>query len=271
MSLDGIGAAIIEWVNFKRSGSKRHHTPQCLAPSLSVSNYKSTNKLNFGINWGAKTYFPSILRKRYSTLRRSAVFTMEEPEIMDQMRETLTWLTVPDLPRLTGSTIPTAGRRFFIHSPSTILNFGTVIGEVLTTRLAHDVLGSTVPQAYAYISIIGPPATKEILITRMPGRPVVEIWPELGLVDREKVKKDLVALLVRMRERRSFEYYGRPGSRPYVTSSEFGGHHEHVFCHSRADWDASRIRALSAAAADMGLQDDRVRTCPRAYTDRDRL
>ncbi|GJE92827.1 aminoglycoside phosphotransferase family protein [Phanerochaete sordida] len=70
-----------------------------------------------------------------------------------------------------------------------------------------------------------------------------------------------------MRARR-FDYYGSPARQPYVLFNFFGPV-VHEYCPSRADWDASRIRALRAATrpakcAYDPLPADRVPTLERA-------
>ena len=132
------------------------------------------------------------------------------------------------------------------------------------TQLAYDVLGTVVPRLDAFVSITGPPAEEGILITRQPGVPLAELWPSLSSAQRTAVKISLAALLVRMRAARErFDYYGRPGEKPYITPSEFGPNDLHAFCRTRSDWDESRVRALSSACPDVDLPEDSVRALER--------
>ncbi|CEJ58477.1 hypothetical protein PMG11_07131 [Penicillium brasilianum] len=153
----------------------------------------------------------------------------QEPEQLP--RET--WASLPSLPLFSGPTIPTVGRRFFIHSPSTILKLGTEVGEGDMTALAHSILGPWAPG---------------LVLTLQPGTPLVELWPLLTPPQRQTVKAELCRLLVRMRTHH-FSYYGRTSRQPYLLFSEFGTE-THVYCASRLEWDDSRVRALQASAPD---------------------
>ncbi|KAK2759116.1 hypothetical protein FQN54_003215 [Arachnomyces sp. PD_36] len=170
-----------------------------------------------------------------------------------------TWYGLPDLSPMSGSTIPTLGRRFFLHSPTTILKLGSEDGEGVMTALAHSTLGSCVPRVVSVVTVlnevtdfdgsVSTRAREGLLLTRQPGTPLVEIWPSLISSQRETVKNELCNLLVRMRARR-FTYYGRPSQKPYLFFTEFGKE-THVYCTSRSEWDDSRVRALHASEADI--------------------
>ncbi|OOQ83195.1 Aminoglycoside phosphotransferase [Penicillium brasilianum] len=176
----------------------------------------------------------------------------QEPEQL--LRET--WASLPGLPVFSESTIPNVGRRFFIHSPSTILKLGTEDGEGNMTALAYSILGPCVPRVVCVVTlpIITPDAStpnraqEGLVLTHQPGTPLVELWPSLTPPQRQTVKAELCRLLVRMRTHH-FSYYGRPSRQPYLLFSEFGTE-THVYCASRLEWDDSRVRALQASAPD---------------------
>ncbi|PGH05707.1 hypothetical protein AJ79_06723 [Helicocarpus griseus UAMH5409] len=176
----------------------------------------------------------------------------QEPEELPQE----TWTTFPSLPLWSGSTIPNVGRRFYIHSPSTILKLGTTEGEGVMTALVRSILGPCVPRVVRVVTLrIQPsdPSTpirpyQGLILTRQPGTPLVELWPSLSPQQREGIKAELFRLLVQMRAR-PFAYYGRPGQKPYLLFSEFGTE-THAYCTSRVEWDNSRVFALHATAAD---------------------
>ncbi|TAQ87789.1 hypothetical protein B7494_g3868 [Chlorociboria aeruginascens] len=182
----------------------------------------------------------------------------------DQPPKVITWPTLPELPQLTGVTIPSVGRRFFIYSPSTILKLGTEKEEAVMTLLAHHKLGTIVPRLIAVVEVAGPPVQQGLLLARQSGTPLVELWPTLSPADRTTVKTSLAELLVRMRApSEGLDYYGRPKRRPYVTPSEFGPPDKHAFCHNRSEWNTSRVRALYSVARDIGINDDRVHELER--------
>jgi hypothetical protein len=170
------------------------------------------------------------------------------------------WPSLPDLSPVTWSTLfEGIGRRFFAYPPDMILKLGTDEGEAAMTDLAYHLLGSVVPRVDAVVSVAGPSADEGILITRQPGQPLVELWPNLDSGQRASIKKNLAALITRMREPRDvLDYYGRPGRQPYITPSEFGPNNIHSFCRTRGEWHASRSCALRSAAPDIDLDEDRV-------------
>lgn len=189
----------------------------------------------------------------------------------DNVNSTLRHLTLPpstihELTPLSGPTI-LPFRRLLIYDPGTILKLRTDEGEGSMTDLAHDLLGSIVPRVDALVSISDSPGNHGILITRQRGVPLVELWPSLSLVQREKVRRSLVELLHRMRrDVDRFDYYGRPGRQPYFTMSqpEFGSDDDrHDFCQNRTEWDDSRLRALRLAAPEVELSEDRARDLER--------
>ncbi|KAL4913559.1 hypothetical protein BDW62DRAFT_192226 [Aspergillus aurantiobrunneus] len=161
------------------------------------------------------------------------------------------WTSLPSLPRLSGPTVPTVGRQFFTHSPSTLLKLGTDDGEANMTALAHSILGPCVPRVICLVTIKHPSSNRTqqgLILPRQPGTPVVELWPSLTPPQRQTIKAELCRLLVRMRTRH-FSYYGRPTRQPYVLFSEFGTE-THDYCASRSEWDDSRVRALQGSAPD---------------------
>lgn len=176
----------------------------------------------------------------------------QEPEQLP--RET--WAFLPSLPLFSGPTVPTLVRRFFIHSPSTILKLGTDGGEGNMTALAHSILGPCVPRVVRLVTL--PTITSDastpnraqqgLILTHLPGTPLVELWPSLTPPQRQTVKAELCRLLVRMRAHH-FSYYGRPTRQPYLLFSEFGVE-KHPCCASRSEWDDSRVHALQASAPD---------------------
>ncbi|OAA52568.1 Aminoglycoside phosphotransferase [Beauveria brongniartii RCEF 3172] len=178
--------------------------------------------------------------------------SQEEPQQLHREH----WASLPQLPRFSGPTVPTIGRRFFKHSPTTILKLGTDDGEGIMTALAYSILGPCVPRV---ISIVTYPIaasgdstlnrTKQgLVLTHLPGTPLVHLWPSLTPPQREAVKAELCRLLVRMRSRR-FSYYGRPMQQPYLLVSEYGTE-EFVCCASRSEWDDSRVHAMQKNASD---------------------
>ncbi|CAD0115412.1 unnamed protein product [Aureobasidium uvarum] len=171
----------------------------------------------------------------------------------------ITWPTLPELPRLTGTTIPCFGRRFYIYGPSTILKLGTDDGEAVMTALANKILAKVVPNVSGLVRIANPPHEQGVLLKRQPGTPLVELWSTLDLTDQAKVMKSLVDLLVRMREsREELNYYGRPTGQLYVTPSEFGPHNAHSFCYTYQEWNASRAHALRNFAGESGIDEGRI-------------
>ncbi|KAI1798366.1 hypothetical protein LXA43DRAFT_1070347 [Ganoderma leucocontextum] len=154
-----------------------------------------------------------------------------------------TWSTLPNLSPLSGSTIPTVqcARRFFIHSPSTILKWGTDHREGIMTALARSILGSCVPRVVSVVTI---------------PRGATDLWPSLRPSQRETIKSNLCHLLVPMRAQR-FTYYGRPARQPYLLFSEISAE-EHAWSASRAAWDDSRVRALHASPTSSALGAKRV-------------
>ncbi len=121
-----------------------------------------------------------------------------------------TWSALPKLPLMTGSTILNIGcRRFFAHSPTTVLKIGVEVGGDIMTAVAHSILGACVPRVIRVVTVLTSPVLKGIISTRQPGIPLVEIWQLLSELQREAVKSELCGLLLRMRARR-FDYYGRP-------------------------------------------------------------
>lgn len=182
----------------------------------------------------------------------------DESDESSQEREQLpreTWLTLPSLPLFSGPTVPTVGRRFFTHSPSTMLKLDTDDGEGIMTALAHSILGPRVPRVVRLVTL--PRITSDastpnraqqgLVLTHQPGTPLVELWPSLTPPQRQTVKAELCRLLVRMRAHH-FSHYGRPTRQPYLLFSEFGTE-AHACCASRSEWDDSRVRALHAYAS----------------------
>ncbi|EEP80510.1 predicted protein [Uncinocarpus reesii 1704] len=158
-----------------------------------------------------------------------------------------TWDPFPELPLLTGSTVPNVGRKLFIHSPSTILKLpGIEGGEGTMTALAHSILGDLVPRVVCLVDVPDPePGRQGILFTRRPGTPLSELWPSLTIPQRKSIKEELCRLILQYRRHR-FTYYGRPKQQPYLFSTIFGPRPE-IYCTSRSEWDESRIRAMKAA------------------------
>jgi hypothetical protein len=72
----------------------------------------------------------------------------KEPQELPQEQ----WDFLPNLPLLSGPTIPTVGRRFFKHSPTSILKLGSDDGEGIMTALAHSILGSCVPRVISIVT-----------------------------------------------------------------------------------------------------------------------
>ncbi|CAK3807705.1 Hypothetical predicted protein [Lecanosticta acicola] len=132
------------------------------------------------------------------------------------------------------------------------------------TKFAHGLLGSVVPHLKAFVSITGPPEREEIIIARQHGVPLVELWPTLSSAQRATVKNNLVSLIISMRTSdECLRYYGRPGGQPYITQPEFGPNDKHDVCHTRSDWNASRVRALRSSASDAEIDEDRIRVLER--------
>lgn len=166
------------------------------------------------------------------------------------------WAALPKFPLFSEPTVPTTGRRFFKHSPTTILKLETDDGEGFMTALAYSILGPCVPRV---VSIVTVPITTSavsvdnrtkqgLVLTHQPGTPLVQLWPSLTPPQREAVKAELCRLLVLMRSRR-FSYYGRPTQQPYVLFSELGTE-KFARCASRLEWDDSRVHALQKYAPD---------------------
>lgn len=167
------------------------------------------------------------------------------------------WASLPELPEFSGPTVPTlGGRRFYRHSPTTILKLGTDDGEGIMTALAYSILGPCVPRVVSIVTIPIPNSgismskrTRQgVVVTQLPGTPLVQLWPSLTPAQREAIKAELCRLLVRMRARR-FSYYGRPTQQPYLLFSEFGTE-TFASCGSRLEWDDSRVHALQENAPD---------------------
>lgn len=166
------------------------------------------------------------------------------------------WDSLPKLPVFSGPTIPAVGRRFFKHSPTTILKLGTDEGEGIMTMLAYSILGHCVPRAVSLVTVLTttsdastPNRTSQgLILTHLPGTPLVQLWPSLTPPKREAVKAELCRLFVRMRSRR-FSYYGRPTQQTYVLFSELDTE-EFASCASRLEWDGSRVQALQQHAPD---------------------
>ncbi|KAM3516593.1 hypothetical protein NHJ13051_009762 [Beauveria bassiana] len=166
------------------------------------------------------------------------------------------WAFLPKLPLFSGPTVPTTGRRFFKHSPTTILKLETDDGEGIMTALAYSILGPCVPHV---VSVVTVPTTTSgvsalnrtkqgLVLTHQPGTPLAQLWPSLTPPQREAVKAELCRLLVRMRSRR-FSYYGRPTQQPYLLFSELGTE-KFACCASRLEWDDSRVHALQKYTPD---------------------
>lgn len=176
----------------------------------------------------------------------------QQPQTLPQEH----WDSLPELPLLSGPTIPTFGRRFFKHSPATILKFPSAGGEGTMTALAYSILGSCVPRVISIVTIpiksadvTVPNRTKPgLIITHQPGTPLVILWPSLTSPQREAIKSELCHLLVLMRSHK-FSYYGRPTKQPYVFFSELGTD-IYTSCSSRLEWDDSRVHALQKYALD---------------------
>ncbi|KAI0708706.1 hypothetical protein C8Q72DRAFT_871846 [Fomitopsis betulina] len=165
----------------------------------------------------------------------------------------LTWTNLPDLPRLSGPTIFDFGRRFYLHSPTTILKLGVDDGEDAMTAFAHSILRECAPRVDSVVTLSPKPSPGKprsrgatgLILSFQPGTPIVELWPSLWPSQRATVKAALCDVLLRMRAR-PFGYYGRPLRRPYVLyhdSRPVG----YTCCASRVEWDASRLRALRAS------------------------
>ncbi|EIW63443.1 uncharacterized protein TRAVEDRAFT_86823, partial [Trametes versicolor FP-101664 SS1] len=173
----------------------------------------------------------------------------------------VTWTALPDLPRLTGPTILPIGRRFFLESPTSILKLGVYDGEDVMTAFAHSALGECVPRVISVVALslettdaTQPPCVqKGLILTLKPGKPLEEIWPSLSSPQRETVKSQLCDLLLRLRARQ-YDYYDRPGRKPYVLYF-MTGPRTYTCCTSRAEWDESRLCALRAPE---GVPVDRV-------------
>ncbi|TWU78495.1 hypothetical protein ED733_008971 [Metarhizium rileyi] len=166
------------------------------------------------------------------------------------------WDFLPQLPLFSEPTVLITGRRFFKHSPTTILKLETDDSEGIMTALAYSILGPCVPRV---ISIVTFPITTSgvsalnrtkqgLVLTHQPGTPLAQLWPSLTPPQREAVKAELCRILVRMRSRR-FSYYGRPTQQPYVLFSELSTE-KFACCVSRLEWDDSRVHALQKYAPD---------------------
>ncbi|OJJ30562.1 hypothetical protein ASPWEDRAFT_46170 [Aspergillus wentii DTO 134E9] len=167
----------------------------------------------------------------------------QEPEQLP--RES--WAALSSLPPFSGPTVPNLGRRFLIHSPSTLLKLGAEDGEGEMTALAYSILGPCVPRVIRVVTITSTPNRPQqgLILTHLPGTPLVELWPSLTPPQRQTIKEELCRLIVRMRTH-NFSYYGRPPRQPYLLFSEFRTE-THACCSSRSEWDDSRIRALHAS------------------------
>ena len=170
----------------------------------------------------------------------------------------VTWPALPNFPRLTGPTIPPFGRRFFNNSQSTILklNPGSMgnarsiakakadaEAEAIMTSFAHTVLGSCVPRLVSVVSITGPPTFTGTIYTRVPGIHLpFDVLDNLQPEQYEILLENLCATLVELRKRQ-FNYYGRPGERPYLTDTQLAKVPQAV-CMTRGEWNSARIRAL---------------------------
>jgi len=186
-------------------------------------------------------------------LSLAALLSMSTPNLSSQEPQQLprehwaVWASPPKLPLFSGPTIPNIGRRFFKHSPTTILKHGIDEGEGIMTVLAYSILGPCVPRVVSIVTITSS-SQQGLVLTHQPGMPLVQLWPSLTPPQREAVKAELCRLLVRMRSSR-FSYYGRPTQQPYVLSSEFGTE-EYAYCTSRSKWDESRVHALQENSPD---------------------
>ena len=126
----------------------------------------------------------------------------------------------------------------------------------MMTALARSILGPCVPRVISIVSVPGtafnesnPGPTQEgLILSRMSGTPIVEVWPSLTISQREIVKANLCKLLVDMRAH-DFAYYGRPARQPYCLYDIYGTQ-KHAYCTSRSEWDDSRVRALHHSSAD---------------------
>ena len=163
-----------------------------------------------------------------------------------------TWENLPSLPPFTGSTVLNVGRMFYIHSPSTILKLGTDEGEGTMTALAQAILGACVPRVVSIVTIPSKSrntdARQGLILTRQPGRPIVELWPSLSPSQRKVVKTNLRDLLIKMRLS-VFAHYGRPAGQPYVLNTEMRPD-KYAYCNTRSKWDDSRVRAMHFYSSD---------------------
>ncbi|KAM3533512.1 hypothetical protein MY4038_003195 [Beauveria bassiana] len=105
--------------------------------------------------------------------------------------------------------------------------------------------------ALAY-SILGPVSrarTRQgLVLTHLPGTPLVLLWPSLTPPQCAAVKAELGRLLARMRSRR-FSYYGRLMQHLYILFSAYGI--EKFICYaSRSEWGDSRVHAMQKNAPD---------------------
>lgn len=177
----------------------------------------------------------------------------EQPEEIPELSR-VTWTALPDLTRLSGPTILPIGRKFFLHSPTSILKLGVDDGEDIMTAFAHSALGECVPRVLSVVTLSpettdGTPSLRPqrgLVLTLKPGKPLEELWPSLSSLQRETVKSQLCDLLLGLRARQ-YDYHGRPGRQPYVLYF-MDGPRTYACCASRAEWDESRLCALRAAA-----------------------
>lgn len=168
----------------------------------------------------------------------------------------ITWPTLPDLPILKHPPILSVGtRRIYIHSPTTLLKWGGTEEEGIMTSLAYSILGSVVPQVFGIVTVSDRPGKTGLLLQRQSGTLLIALWPTLAREERMIVKDRLRDLLVRMRKH-LFDYYGRPGGRPYTTYVDCTTEY-HAFCSTRAEWDQSRIQALRKVAPDIEISESR--------------
>ncbi|PMB67076.1 hypothetical protein BM221_006738 [Beauveria bassiana] len=114
------------------------------------------------------------------------------------------------------------------------------------TALAYSILG---PASRAILGDSTPSRTGQgLVLTHLPGTPLVLLWPSLTPPQCAAVKAELGRLLARMRSRR-FSYYGRPMQHLYILFSAYGI--EKFICYaSRSEWGDSRVHAMQKNAPD---------------------
>lgn len=81
----------------------------------------------------------------------------------------LTWTNLPDLPRLSGPTIFDFGRRFYLHSPTTILKLGVDDGEDAMTAFAHSILRECAPRVDSVVTLSPKPSPRRATFSRGDG------------------------------------------------------------------------------------------------------